>query len=101
IELYTIQNPKGKIYQVKVSGVGGMKVIDLCSTSAEFNRLTVKDLKEKIMQEFPGKSEDLCMISVDQHMEDDDALLSSYGIQHLSAIMLVLKVLRWREWANS
>lgn len=32
------------------------------------------------------------MTSVDQHMEDDDALLSSYGIQHLSAIMLVLKV---------
>lgn len=55
-KLYTIQNQKGKIYQVEVFGVDGMKVIDLCSTSAEFNRLTVKDLKEKIMQKFPGES---------------------------------------------
>lgn len=50
-KLHTIQNQMEKIYQVKVFGVEGeMKVIDLCSTSAEFNRLTVKDLKEKIVQ---------------------------------------------------
>lgn len=37
-------------------------------------------------------SEDLCITSVDQRMDDDNALLSSYGIQHLSAIMLVLQL---------
>lgn len=54
-KLHTIQNQMEKIYRVVVFGIqGDKKTIDLCSTTAEFNRLTLKDLKEKIVQTFPG-----------------------------------------------
>uniref|UniRef100_A0A669DTB5 Ubiquitin-like domain-containing protein n=1 Tax=Oreochromis niloticus TaxID=8128 RepID=A0A669DTB5_ORENI len=83
-----------KIYQVKVFGIDGeMKVIDLqpvklCSTSAEFNRLTVKDLKEKISV----SEKNLQMIFASQRLEGDDTQLCLYGIQHLSVIQFVVKV---------
>uniref|UniRef100_A0A3B4H624 Ubiquitin-like domain-containing protein n=1 Tax=Pundamilia nyererei TaxID=303518 RepID=A0A3B4H624_9CICH len=89
----------GKIYQVVVSTFWGRKtVIDLGNTEEQFRSMTVLQLKEKNTEdEFPGKSEDVCMIFVNPRMEDDDALLSSYGIQHLSAIMLVLRGGEQRE----
>uniref|UniRef100_A0A669FAS0 Ubiquitin-like domain-containing protein n=1 Tax=Oreochromis niloticus TaxID=8128 RepID=A0A669FAS0_ORENI len=87
-----------KIYQVKVFGIDGeMKVIDLqpvklCSTSAEFNRLTVKDLKEKIVTFYCPGNKNLQMIFASQRLEGDDTQLCLYGIQHLSVIQFVVKV---------
>lgn len=84
-----------EIYRVNVLGPAGqMKVIDLCSTSAEFNRLTVKDLKKKIVQTFGyyGFDDHVRMIFQGLRLDDDDRLLSSYGIQHMSVIQIVVKL---------
>eukprot|EP00064_Thunnus_orientalis_P022696 superscaffoldBa00007900_g22910 len=48
------QRKMGKIYQVVVHGVSGEKmVIDLCDTEEQMQRMTVKQLKEKIVERLP------------------------------------------------
>uniref|UniRef100_A0AAQ6IQV9 Ubiquitin-like domain-containing protein n=1 Tax=Anabas testudineus TaxID=64144 RepID=A0AAQ6IQV9_ANATE len=84
-----------KIYQVKVFGLSDeMKIIDLCSTEEEMKRFTVRQLREKILQKFGIKlgSGELRLIFTSQTLDDDSALLSSYGIQHMSVIHLVVSV---------
>ncbi|KAM3590886.1 uncharacterized protein V6R79_018298 [Siganus canaliculatus] len=45
----------GKIYQVLVNGLRGEKMtIDLCNTEEQMQKMTVLQLKEKIIQRLPG-----------------------------------------------
>ncbi|XP_067117821.1 uncharacterized protein zgc:194655 [Osmerus mordax] len=86
----------GKIYQVQVTGIRGEKLtIDLCNTEEQMSSMTVLQLKQKIADRLPGNAADhmesLRLIFTDKQLEDE-SLINSYGIQHLSVIQLVLKV---------
>ncbi|XP_028285089.1 polyubiquitin 9 [Parambassis ranga] len=85
----------GKIYQVVVNGLRGEKImIDLCNTEEQMKAMTVRQLKEKIKQKLPESAdeESLRLIFADKKLDDDSALLSTFGVQHMSVIHLVLKV---------
>uniref|UniRef100_A0A3Q2CKY6 Ubiquitin-like domain-containing protein n=1 Tax=Cyprinodon variegatus TaxID=28743 RepID=A0A3Q2CKY6_CYPVA len=85
----------GKIYQVVVHGLRGEKMmIDLCNTEEQMQKMTVRQLKEKIAERLPETAgeDSMRLIFTDKHLEGDSSLLSEYGIQHLSVIQLVLKV---------
>uniref|UniRef100_A0A087Y568 Ubiquitin-like domain-containing protein n=5 Tax=Poeciliinae TaxID=586240 RepID=A0A087Y568_POEFO len=85
----------GKIYQVVVHGLRGEKLmIDLCNTEEQMQKMTVRQLKEKIAEKLPQTAgeENLRLIFTDKHLEGDTTLLSEYGIQHMSVVQLVLKV---------
>ncbi|XP_070849705.1 uncharacterized protein [Chaetodon trifascialis] len=85
----------GKIYQVTVHGLRGEKMmIDLCNTEEQMRSMTVLQLKEKIEQRLPVSAggEVLRLIFTDKMLDGDSTLLSSYGIQHLSVIQMVVKV---------
>lgn len=82
----------GKIYQVKVFGVGGeMKMIDLCTTEEQMKCMTVLELKKKISEKFPW-GDDIRLIFTNIKLDGDGTLLSQYGIQHLSVIQMVLNL---------
>uniref|UniRef100_A0A3P9NCQ3 Ubiquitin-like domain-containing protein n=1 Tax=Poecilia reticulata TaxID=8081 RepID=A0A3P9NCQ3_POERE len=85
----------GKIYQVVVQHER-MLLIDLCNTEEEMQRLTVGQLKEKILEKLPeleGKLTNLCLIFGDKRLIGDTSLLSEYGIQHMSSIHLIVLLL--------
>ncbi|XP_068164445.1 uncharacterized protein zgc:194655 [Antennarius striatus] len=85
----------GKLYQVIVYGLMGDKIsVDLCNTQEEMSSLTVLQLKEKILNaETVLKGQlSLRLIFADKNLDDDKKLLSSYGIQHLSVIQVVVKL---------
>uniref|UniRef100_A0A3B5QE29 Ubiquitin-like domain-containing protein n=1 Tax=Xiphophorus maculatus TaxID=8083 RepID=A0A3B5QE29_XIPMA len=43
------------IYQVVVGGIDGVKItIDLCDNEKEMQRITVAELKDKILEKFLG-----------------------------------------------
>ncbi|KAL4006894.1 serine/threonine/tyrosine-interacting protein [Sarotherodon galilaeus] len=82
-------------YKVIVYGVRGGKVeVNLCRTEEQFKNMTVRQLKEKIWEEFGGEKsgESLRLILGDENLDRDDALLSDYGIQHMSEIHVVLRL---------
>ncbi|XP_044039314.1 uncharacterized protein zgc:194655 [Siniperca chuatsi] len=85
----------GKIYQVVVNGLRGEKMmIDLCNTEEQMRSMTVLQLKEKIAQKLPENNgeETLRLIFADKSLDEDSKLLSDYGIQHMSLIMIVMRV---------
>ncbi|KAM4612213.1 ubiquitin-ribosomal protein eL40 fusion protein [Polymixia lowei] len=85
----------GKVYQVIVMGFKGEKmVIDLCNTEEQMKSMTVLQFKEKIAQRMPsgGNGDNLRLIFTDKMLEENETLLSSYGIQHQSVIQMVIKV---------
>nr|XP_020480241.1 polyubiquitin 9-like [Monopterus albus] len=85
----------GKIYQVLLHGLRGEKTfIDLSNTEEQMKSMTVKQLKEKIRQKLPETAgEDaLRLIFADKELDEDSSLLSSYGVQHMSNIHMVIKV---------
>lgn len=85
----------GTIYQVIVSGVLPGKVeVNLCRTAEQFKNMTVRQLKEKICEKFPWLAEggNLRLIFIDKNLDEDDALLSYYGIQHKSVIQVVIRL---------
>ncbi|XP_042367989.1 probable ubiquitin carboxyl-terminal hydrolase 5 isoform X1 [Plectropomus leopardus] len=85
----------GKIYQVIVHGVKGQKVtIDLCNTEEQMKSITVLQLREKIAEKLPETKGDgaVRLIFTDKSLDDDSKKLSEYGVQHMSLIMIVLKV---------
>ncbi|KAM7003325.1 uncharacterized protein LKV04_004408 [Tautogolabrus adspersus] len=85
----------GKTFQVVVKGLRGETVtIDLCNTDEQMKSITVQQLKEKIAQKLPDIAgvDALRLIFSDKPLEEDSELLSKYGVQHMSLIMLVLKV---------
>ncbi|XP_008281577.1 ubiquitin-like protein-NEDD8-like protein RUB3 [Stegastes partitus] len=85
----------GKIYQVCVNGVRGEKMmVDLCNTEEQMKSMTVGQLREKIGKKLPDGVglEQLRMIFTDKALEEDETLLTAYGIQHMSVIHLVIKV---------
>uniref|UniRef100_A0A3B5LA36 Ubiquitin-like domain-containing protein n=1 Tax=Xiphophorus couchianus TaxID=32473 RepID=A0A3B5LA36_9TELE len=85
----------GKIYQVVVHGLRGEKLmIDLCNTEEQMQKMTVRQLKEKIAEKLPQTAgeENLRLIFTDKNLEGDTTLLSEYGIQHMSVVQLVIKV---------
>ncbi|CAG04600.1 unnamed protein product [Tetraodon nigroviridis] len=102
----------GKIYQVVVHGIRGeKKTIDLCNTEEQMKSLTVKQLKGKIAERIPetaGKpvrglkftlysdwyTDETAMrlIFADKMLEEDSDLLSSYGIQHMSILQMVIRL---------
>uniref|UniRef100_A0A672ZEM2 Ubiquitin-like domain-containing protein n=1 Tax=Sphaeramia orbicularis TaxID=375764 RepID=A0A672ZEM2_9TELE len=85
----------GKIYQVVVIGFKGEKLtIDLCNTEEQMKSMTVLQLKEKIFVKFPNNAEleNIRLIFTDKCLDDDSTLLSTYGVQHMSVIQMVIKV---------
>ncbi|XP_041842003.1 uncharacterized protein LOC121640354 isoform X3 [Melanotaenia boesemani] len=85
----------GKIYQVEVYGLRGERMmIDLCNTEEQMKQMTVLQLKEKVAQRLPEGTgiETLRLIFTDKMLNENSALLSTYGIQHLSVIHMVFKV---------
>ncbi|XP_071315108.1 uncharacterized protein [Trachinotus anak] len=85
----------GKIYQVMVHGLRGEKMlVDLCNTDEQMKSMTVLQLKEKIAERLPDTAgeENLRLIFTDKMLDGDCALLSNYGIQHMSVIQMVVRV---------
>ncbi|XP_060892395.1 uncharacterized protein zgc:194655 [Labrus mixtus] len=85
----------GKTYQVVVKGPRGESlIIDLCNTEEQMNSMTVQQLKEKIQQKLPDAAGGAAvrLIFTDKVLEEDSKPLSNYGVQHMSLIMMVLKV---------
>uniref|UniRef100_A0A8C5EWH5 Ubiquitin-like domain-containing protein n=1 Tax=Gouania willdenowi TaxID=441366 RepID=A0A8C5EWH5_GOUWI len=85
----------GKIYQVEVYGLRGEKmVVDLCNTEEQMKSMTVLQLKEKILERLPEAAgeESLRLVFTDKMLDGDTTLLTSYGVQHMSVIHMVLKV---------
>uniref|UniRef100_A0A8C4E6C8 Ubiquitin-like domain-containing protein n=1 Tax=Dicentrarchus labrax TaxID=13489 RepID=A0A8C4E6C8_DICLA len=71
-------------------GVYG-KTIDLCDTEEQFKSITVLQLKEKIIETIRPENvsvaaEALELIFKDKLLDRNSALLSEYGIQHMSVI---------------
>uniref|UniRef100_A0A3Q4M4I1 Ubiquitin-like domain-containing protein n=1 Tax=Neolamprologus brichardi TaxID=32507 RepID=A0A3Q4M4I1_NEOBR len=84
----------GKIYQVVVIGLRGLKtIVDLCNTDEQFRKITVKQLKEKLAQKLPGTEgeEAMRLMFADKSLDEDEALLFDYGIQHKSIIQMVMR----------
>lgn len=67
-------------------------VIDLCDTEEQMQRMTVKQLKEKIVERLPEFADDTRLIFTNKSLEGDSTLLSEYGIEHKSVIHMVIKV---------
>lgn len=110
----------GKIYQVVVHGIRGeKKTIDLCNTEEQMKSLTVKQLREKIADRIPETAgmflvsflkeivsglrftlycdwytdeTAMRLIFADKMLENDSDLLSSYGIQHMSILQMVIRL---------
>uniref|UniRef100_UPI0037E87137 uncharacterized protein n=1 Tax=Semicossyphus pulcher TaxID=241346 RepID=UPI0037E87137 len=85
----------GKIYQVMISGPRGEKMlVDLCNTEEQMKSMKVLQLKEKIAEKLPESAGlgSLRLIFADKALDDDSDLLSTYGVQNKSMIMMVLRV---------
>ncbi|TWW63019.1 hypothetical protein D4764_03G0000270 [Takifugu flavidus] len=85
----------GKIYQVLVCGIRGeKKTIDLCNTEEQMKSMTVKQLREKIAEKIPETADETAirLIFTDKMLELDSDLLSTYGIQHMSIIQMVMRL---------
>uniref|UniRef100_A0A3P8UYC5 Ubiquitin-like domain-containing protein n=1 Tax=Cynoglossus semilaevis TaxID=244447 RepID=A0A3P8UYC5_CYNSE len=85
----------GKIYQVLVNGLKGQRItVDLCNTEEQMQKMTVLQLKEKISERLPDTAglENIRLIFTDKALDGETTLLSSYGIQHMSVIQMVIKV---------
>ncbi|CAK6952969.1 uncharacterized protein LOC121640354 isoform X3 [Scomber scombrus] len=89
-------------YQVKIFGLGGdMKMVNLCNTEEQMRSMTVKQLKDKIIERFPEygvHSDNIRLIFTNKDLHVDSALLSEYGITHLSVIQMVMKIPGGGEW---
>ncbi|CAG5897220.1 unnamed protein product [Menidia menidia] len=85
----------GKIFQLEVYGLRGEKMlVDLCNTEEQMQKMTVLQLKEKIIQRLPGDTDKdtLRLIFADKMLDGDSKLLSEFGIQHMSVIHMVMRV---------
>ncbi|XP_078019883.1 uncharacterized protein LOC144459610 [Epinephelus lanceolatus] len=83
------------VVKVTVVGLRGDKMeIDLCDTEEQFESITVLQLKEEILKRQPdcGDPEYIRLIFTDKLLDEDSALLSAYGIQHMSVIHMVVRV---------
>ncbi|KAM3591297.1 uncharacterized protein V6R79_026270 [Siganus canaliculatus] len=86
---------ENKTYQVIVNGLRGEElIIDLCNTEEQMQKMTVLQLKEKILQRLPGLDDvaRLVLIFADKMLDGDSTLLCSYGIQHMSVIHVVIRL---------
>uniref|UniRef100_A0A3Q4I4C1 Ubiquitin-like domain-containing protein n=1 Tax=Neolamprologus brichardi TaxID=32507 RepID=A0A3Q4I4C1_NEOBR len=81
-------------YKVIVYGPRGEKVeVNLCRTAEQFKNITVRQLKERLRERVPEIGEEaLLLIFRDKFLDEDDALLSDYGIQHKSVIQALMKL---------
>ncbi|CAL8376347.1 unnamed protein product [Gadus morhua 'NCC'] len=87
----------GKIYQVIVIGLNGENMtIDLCNTEEQMKAMTVLQLKNKLGERLPGRAgksvDNIRLIFTTDGLDDDERTLVSYGVQHKSAIQMVIKV---------
>lgn len=69
-------------------------MIDLCNTEEQMQSMTVRQLKDKIMQKLPGNTDSAAirLIFADKELNEDSQKLSEYGVQHMSVLLLVLRV---------
>ncbi|TMS02294.1 hypothetical protein E3U43_007834 [Larimichthys crocea] len=75
--------------QLKVNGPKGEEIVmDLCDNTEEFKKITVKQLKKKIVRQF-GISDEIRLVFRTEPLEDSSLLLS-YGIRHMSTIHTLL-----------
>ncbi|CAN9509613.1 unnamed protein product [Ophioblennius macclurei] len=83
-------------YHVKVYGLRSEGLlIDLCDTEEQMKSMTVWQLKEKIFQRLPEYRHDgdhLKMLFRGEVLDEDEKPLSEYGVQHKSAIHVILRV---------
>uniref|UniRef100_A0A3Q3AGE0 Ubiquitin-like domain-containing protein n=1 Tax=Kryptolebias marmoratus TaxID=37003 RepID=A0A3Q3AGE0_KRYMA len=78
-----------------VHGLRGEKMfIDLCNTEEQMQKMTVRQLKEKIAEKLPETTgqDNLRLIFTDKMLDGDTTLLSEYGIQNKSVIQMVIRV---------
>ncbi|KAL0970197.1 hypothetical protein UPYG_G00238620 [Umbra pygmaea] len=87
-----------KIYQLNVIGFKGESmIIDVSNTEEQMKNMTVLQLKRKILEKIPDSTQDIRLIFTNQRLEDW-CRLSSYGIQHMSVIRLVMIMAGgWRD----
>uniref|UniRef100_A0A3B3DJE4 Ubiquitin-like domain-containing protein n=1 Tax=Oryzias melastigma TaxID=30732 RepID=A0A3B3DJE4_ORYME len=89
------------LYQVIVNRFRGKcLIINLCDAEEEMQKMTVLQLKEKMIEQYPEYRRDIETICIncylifgDVAMEDSEPL-SEYGIQHLSVIDVMWRI-RW------
>ncbi|CAL8385498.1 unnamed protein product [Arctogadus glacialis] len=86
-----------KVYQVIVNGFNGEEMaIDLCNTEEQMKAMTVLQLKNKLRERLPGRAgesgDNIRLIFTTKGLDDDERTLVSYGVQHKSAIQMVIKV---------
>ncbi|XP_059210748.1 uncharacterized protein zgc:194655 [Centropristis striata] len=85
----------GKLYQVVVNGLRGEKVVvDLCNTDEQFQSMKVQQLIDKVSEKLPQSAgeEGMALIFTDKRLDEKTKLLSEYGIQHMSVLLMVIKV---------
>uniref|UniRef100_A0A3P9NCL7 Ubiquitin-like domain-containing protein n=1 Tax=Poecilia reticulata TaxID=8081 RepID=A0A3P9NCL7_POERE len=90
----------GRIYQVVVlvTGLDGQKItIDLCDNEKDMQRITVLELKQKIVGRIPGipagrTISDMKLIFGNKRLEADDTRLCEYGVIHKSSIHMVISL---------
>lgn len=71
-----------------------IKVLSVASSSEEFEQFTIRDLKRRALSFFPGVNdpERLRVIFVQSELEDSQTF-ESCGIEHLSLLIIVLRML--------
>uniref|UniRef100_A0A8C6V1K0 Ubiquitin-like domain-containing protein n=1 Tax=Neogobius melanostomus TaxID=47308 RepID=A0A8C6V1K0_9GOBI len=76
-----------------ISPMGERFDVDLCNTEEQFRRLTVKDLKRKILLHLLPNTEDTVrLVFAHESLHDESKLLSDYGIQRMSVIQTILSL---------
>ncbi|XP_048036035.1 uncharacterized protein LOC125261523 isoform X1 [Megalobrama amblycephala] len=70
-----------------------IKVLSVASSSEEFERLTIRDLKRKALSLFPGVNDpNRLRVIFGQNELEDDQTFQSYNIEHLSLLVIVLRL---------
>uniref|UniRef100_A0A3B3I1A9 Ubiquitin-like domain-containing protein n=1 Tax=Oryzias latipes TaxID=8090 RepID=A0A3B3I1A9_ORYLA len=72
------------------SFLGKQRIVDLCESDEEMQKMTVLQLKEKIAQQIPEYRKNVGLIFENKMLDEDSKPLSGYGIQHMSVVRLLL-----------
>ncbi|CAK6952976.1 hypothetical protein NQZ68_011921 [Scomber scombrus] len=78
---------------IQVNVVGPMKQqknIFLCDTEEQMNGMTVQHLKKKIVHDMPLSTDDNIRMVFKAEKLEEGALLTTYGIKHMSTIHTLL-----------
>ncbi|CAN9509608.1 unnamed protein product [Ophioblennius macclurei] len=98
------------VVQFIVHGLKKEKMtIDVCDFEKDLEKVTLKELKQKIARRLPGNGEsvmaDADLIFAGERLDGDTSHLSSYGLVHRSTIQMVMRLdggltTQQRHWLN-